>query len=124
MALVGAVGKIVKVAAVVSYGCSHPTEVTAVAPYLAHVAGRYRGSKTETGLKIHEYPDTLGIFVLPAHDTYVSSAAAVAHTRTLSFIKPLLGGPYFDLESIWDEHTLYEFGERSVEKTMVSCTAP
>lgn len=29
-----------------------------------------------------------------------------------------MGGPYFDLEAIWEEHTLFEFGERAVEKTM------
>ena len=29
-----------------------------------------------------------------------------------------MGGPCFDLEAIWEEHTLYEFGERAVEKTM------
>lgn len=27
-------------------------------------------------------------------------------------------GPYFDLEAIWDEHTYYEFDNRSVECTM------
>lgn len=31
-----------------------------------------------------------------------------------------MGGPYFDLEEIWEEHVLYEFGERAVEKTMAT----
>jgi carboxymethylenebutenolidase len=44
----------------------------------------------------------------------------VAHTRSLSFLKPLMGGPYFDLEAIWDEHTRYEFAVRSVEETMAT----
>ena len=35
-------------------------------------------------------------------------------------MKPLLGGPYFDLEAIWDEHTKYEFEDRSVDKTMAT----
>lgn len=29
-----------------------------------------------------------------------------------------MNGPYFDLEAIWDEHTYYEFADRSVEHTM------
>jgi carboxymethylenebutenolidase len=29
-----------------------------------------------------------------------------------------MNGPYFDLERIWDEHTYYEFTDRSVEHTM------
>jgi carboxymethylenebutenolidase len=29
-----------------------------------------------------------------------------------------MGGPFFDLEKIWEEHAFYEFGDRSVEKTM------
>lgn len=33
-------------------------------------------------------------------------------------MKKHLGGPIFDLEKIWDEHTYYEFEDRSVEKTM------
>ena len=41
-----------------------------------------------------------------------------AHTRSLVFLKPLLGGPFFDLEAIWDEHTRFEFENRSVEHTM------
>jgi hypothetical protein len=35
-------------------------------------------------------------------------------------LKPLLGGPFFDLEAVWEEHTRYEFGERDVEKTMAT----
>jgi carboxymethylenebutenolidase len=43
---------------------------------------------------------------------------SVSHTRNLTFLKPLTNGPYFDLEAIWDEHTYYEFADRSVEHTM------
>jgi carboxymethylenebutenolidase len=42
----------------------------------------------------------------------------VSHTRSLSFLKAQLGGPIFDLEAIWDEHTEYEFATRSVAQTM------
>lgn len=67
----------------------------------------------------HIYETTKsGHFILPSHGDYEAGAANVAHTRSLGFLKKLLNGPYFDLEAIWDEHTLYEFGERDVAKTM------
>ena len=66
----------------------------------------------------HSYAVSSPNFVLPGHNQYDASAAGLAHTRSLAFLKKHLGGPNFDLEAIWDEHTLLEFGERSVEKTM------
>jgi carboxymethylenebutenolidase len=59
-------------------------------------------------------------FVLPTHEHYLAGPASVAHARSLGFLKKHLGGPTFDLEAIWDEHTFYEFGERNVEKTMAT----
>ena len=40
--------------------------------------------------------------VLPEYGdrTYDHSAAALAHTRTLQFLKPRIGGPWFDLERV------------------------
>lgn len=78
------------------------------------------GGKTGKGLTVHTYPAAAQFFSVPAHADYRASAAAVAHTRSLSFLKPLMGGPYFDLEAIWDEHTRYEFADRSVEETMAT----
>ncbi|OQD79783.1 hypothetical protein PENANT_c044G09612 [Penicillium antarcticum] len=69
----------------------------------------------------HIYPDVSSAnFVIPGHPDFKMSTAGVAHTRSAAFIKKHLGGPYFDLEKIWDEHTYYEFGDRSVEKTMAT----
>jgi carboxymethylenebutenolidase len=49
---------------------------------------------------------------------YSPGPAALAHTRTLVFLRVQLGGPDFDREAIWEEHCRYEFEERSVAKTM------
>lgn len=69
----------------------------------------------------YSYPEAISAgFVVPGHPDFRLPSGGVAHTRTLSFLKKHLGGPFFDLEKIWDEHTLYEFGERSVEKTMAT----
>jgi hypothetical protein len=85
--------------------------------------------------------------VLPAYGekVYDAGIANLAHSRTLSFLKPKIGGPWFDLErvsrptslegvlvrleqvmidffrpwlQIWDAHTWYEFVGRSVAQTM------
>ncbi|KAL2062110.1 hypothetical protein VTL71DRAFT_6376 [Oculimacula yallundae] len=59
-------------------------------------------------------------FVLPGHAHYKAGPAGVAHTRSLAFLRSHLGGPFFNLEAIWDEHCAFEFGERNVEKTMAT----
>lgn len=69
---------------------------------------RYEDAEKESG------------WVLPSDANYHKRNAGLAHTRSLAFVKPLLGGPYFDLEAVWEEHTKYEFGERDVEKTMAT----
>jgi len=102
--------------AVVSYGILH--RLGNRVPYQAHMALRTRDSENE-GAKIYVYQEANGIFTLPALDTYRASSSALAHTRTLSFLKPLLGGPFFDLEAAWEEHTALEFQARNVEQTMV-----
>jgi carboxymethylenebutenolidase len=69
----------------------------------------------------HRYADVASPgFIIPGHAEFKISTAGVAHTRSLGFLKKHLGGPYFDLEAIWDEHTYYEFGDRSVDKTMAT----
>ena len=69
---------------------------------------RYEDAKKESG------------WVLPSDENYHKRSAGIAHTRSLTFLKPLLGGPFFDLEAVWEEHTKFEFGERDVAKTMAT----
>ncbi|OTA56772.1 carboxymethylenebutenolidase [Hypoxylon sp. EC38] len=71
-------------------------------------------------IKRHYYAGVDPFFAIPAHEDYHATSASVAHTRTLSFLKPLVDGPYFDIENIWDEHTYWEFKARSVEETMAT----
>ncbi|KAI4753572.1 hypothetical protein E4T52_14283 [Aureobasidium sp. EXF-3400] len=106
------------IAAIVVYGSS---EIQTTKPTLLHKPGnppmpiKKDASKKK---KTYYYPNVSPFFVLPAHKSFQASSASVSHTRTLNFLKPILGGPYFDLEEIWEEHCLYEFGERAVDKTM------
>ncbi|KAF1840468.1 NTF2-like protein [Cucurbitaria berberidis CBS 394.84] len=59
-------------------------------------------------------------WTLPSDEEYHKQSAGIAHTRSLTFLKPLLDGPFFDLEAVWEEHCKYEFVERDVEKTMAT----
>ncbi|KAI0173692.1 hypothetical protein GGR52DRAFT_590847 [Hypoxylon sp. FL1284] len=113
-----------EVCAVVCYGSSPGSNAAGGLPLLAHVAGakdpEVQGSSEDLGVKSHYYASARPFFAIPAHGDYHAPSASVAHTRTLSFLKPLVGGPYFDLEQIWDEHTYWEFEARSVEETMAT----
>ncbi|KAM0284005.1 hypothetical protein ACHAQH_002200 [Verticillium albo-atrum] len=91
-------------------------------PALTHVAGPGAGQTIAQGKdsKQYLYPSAKPFFGIPAHEDYHAASASLAHTRTLSFLKPILGGPFFDIEAVWEEHTQFEFGDRSVEKTMAT----
>ncbi|KAK1755483.1 hypothetical protein QBC47DRAFT_380509 [Echria macrotheca] len=105
-----------EIAAGVFYGGAPPSAPGF--PALAHLPGTADASQSP--VKAHAYPGAGAYFLVPAHADFRSGPASVAHTRTLVFLKPILGGPYFDLEAIWEEHTMYEFADRSVERTMAT----
>ncbi|KAJ7672864.1 hypothetical protein B0H17DRAFT_1083639 [Mycena rosella] len=66
-------------------------------------------------------PSTL--FVLPQSVDFHTGAASIAHSKAAVHFKKYLGGPFFDLEAIWEEHTYFEFELRSVAKTMGTMVA-
>lgn len=104
-----------EIKAIVSYGILPQVSKK---PHVYHLPEN--GSKTTSDNEIvYRYPDAKSSsFILPSHIHFLPSSAAVAHTRCLEFLKKQLDGPWFDLEGIWDEHTEFEFGTRSVEDTM------
>lgn len=90
-------------------------------PVLQQLAGGELTTRQRTTdiLSTYFYPDVQSYqFAIPFSESFHYNTEALSHTRNLSFLKPILGGPYFDLELIWDEHTYYEFSDRSVEHTM------
>ncbi|KAK3389761.1 hypothetical protein B0H63DRAFT_103742 [Podospora didyma] len=117
------------IVASVFYGCHPATELSI--PVLCHLPKETQSSPegqtppTGKNTAIYKYPATAGsFFTIPAHNDYRASSAPVAHTRSLSFLKPLMGGqPFFDLEAIWEEHTRLEFADRDVEATMATMVA-
>lgn len=110
------------VAAAVLYGdaASATSDTRIKIPLLRHLAGKseLKAKKSEV-LQTCEYSDqTTPTFATPHQEHFDYSAEAVSHTRSLTFLKKHMNGPYFDLEDIWDEHTHWEFVDRSVENTM------
>lgn len=97
----------------VGYG---PTSASTI-PTLLHLSPGDTPDHSSTTIT-HTYPDSSTYFVLPQVAEYSPGSAALAHTRSLVFLRKNLGGPIFDLEAIWDEHCFYEFEDRSVAKTM------
>ncbi|KAB8256311.1 hypothetical protein BDV32DRAFT_141284 [Aspergillus pseudonomiae] len=92
-------------------------------PILSHIPGNVQapGLEKKDNHTVYSYVDVASAgFIVPGHADFKITSAGVAHTRSLTFLKKQLDGPYFDLEKIWDEHTWYEFGDRSVEKTMAT----
>jgi carboxymethylenebutenolidase len=88
---------------------------------LKHIAGPSKQSSSKPGNKSskeYQYPKVKGQWFSAGGADFDYAADSVAHTRNLQFLKPKMGGPYFDLEEIWEEHTYYEFADRSVEHTM------
>lgn len=105
-----------------------------VLPTIYHLAGTNTSSSATTppppkaaaaaappNSKIYEYSSMeTSSFAVPFCEEFEYATEAVSHSRNLAFVKKVMGGPYFDLELLWEEHTFYEFGSRSVENTMAT----
>ena len=97
-------------------------EVSFPIPSIHHLAGKAAGKLPRTSsVTAYDYPALKSYeFAVPFTSSFDYANEAVSHTRNLTFLKKLMNGPYFDLEAIWDEHTYYEFENRSVEHTMAT----
>ena len=129
-----------EIKALVSYGGRKFTTLNesavATPPQLIHIAGPDAPRRESFSvapdasarlppsgiIKSYRYEDAKkeSNWALPSDEEYHKRSAGIAHTRSLTFLKPLLNGPFFDLEAIWEEHCKFEFAERDVEKTMAT----
>ncbi|KAF2793436.1 hypothetical protein K505DRAFT_375359 [Melanomma pulvis-pyrius CBS 109.77] len=94
--------------------------VTSNVPAVHHLAGKGsdRPLRSEA-LTVYHYPSVESYkFAIPFQGLFHYTIEAISHTRSITHLKKRMDGPYFDLELIWDEHTYYEFADRSVEHTM------
>ncbi|KAH7324172.1 LEA domain protein [Stachybotrys elegans] len=108
------------IAAAIVYVDSASDLAEAKVPSIRHIAGPPKQPGLKVGaVKEYYYPTVkTNRWFSAGHGDFDYSSDSVAHTRNLQFLKPKMNGPYFDLESIWEEHTYYEFADRSVEHTM------
>ncbi|KAG8168396.1 hypothetical protein KVR01_001145 [Diaporthe batatas] len=103
---------------------SSPDSIVDVSiPVLHHLAGKPAAAaplpNKSQNVKKYYYPNvTASKFATPFQDSFHYNTEAISHTRNLTLFKKEMDGPYFDLETIWEEHTYYEFADRSVEHTM------
>jgi carboxymethylenebutenolidase len=109
-----------RISAVVVYGTAGDRVVPASMPVLCHLVGQGKAD-SHPGAKVYTYPtDKASNFAIPCQPNFDSTNEAVSHTRNLTFLKKYVRGLDFDLEAIWEEHTYFEFAERSVPKTMAT----
>lgn len=89
-------------------------------PVIHHLAGKGPAVPPKSDLlKQYFYPNAKSYkFATPFQPSFHYNSENISHTRNLTLLKEKMGGPYFDLEFIWEEHTYYEFADRSMEHTM------
>ncbi len=71
--------------------------------------------------KIYVYPGVDHGFNAPRH-AYHRPSAALAHSRSLECLRPVIG-PHYDLSALWDKHCELEFGTRDAAATMKTMVA-
>lgn len=87
------------VAGVVLFNCGPGEAANAAAvPVLAHVpGGASDGASLSTSASdVVAYPGMNAFFSVPGHPDHDAATTELAHTRTVAFLKPLLGGPMED----------------------------
>ncbi|KAF0322995.1 lea domain protein [Colletotrichum asianum] len=89
-------------------------------PVAYHFAGKSEGDAERSSTRMeYFYPAAKSHkFATPFQEHFHYNTEALSHTRNLTLLKGQMKSPIFDLEAIWDEHTWYEFADRSVEHTM------
>ncbi|KIV82618.1 hypothetical protein PV11_04716 [Exophiala sideris] len=108
-----------RIKAAVIYGdAADKLPSSASIPCLYHLAGKSTVPKSTDDVKSYSYPTAKSKFAIPCQPDFDSTEESVSHTRNLTFLKKYIRGADFDLEAIWEEHTYFEFADRSAAKTM------
>ncbi|KAJ7581138.1 NTF2-like protein [Mycena floridula] len=109
-----------RLACLVAYGT---IEESFSIPAIFHLSQGQSPPPSSSTTTIYNYPSDSPYFVLPQTDDYHPGNASLAHSRALIMLRKYIGGPVFDIEAIWEEHTYFEFEVRSVAKTMGTMVA-
>ncbi|KAJ7429034.1 NTF2-like protein [Mycena latifolia] len=101
----------------------YPLPAAAPVPTLVFLPSGSADVASGTNLAVCKLDCPSPSFVLPQQSDFNTGAASIAHSKAAVHFKKYLGGPFFDLEAIWEEHTYFEFEIRSVAKTMGTMVA-
>ena len=71
---------------------------------------------------VYVYAGAAPGFARHTSTSYDKPAAGLAYSRSIGLLRQTLG-PRYDLEALWETHTLYEFGTRDVDATMRTMVA-
>ncbi|KAF7301599.1 hypothetical protein MIND_00725400 [Mycena indigotica] len=113
-----------RIVSLVIYGHQQPSQVVSTIPTIIFVPSTTENlTATTPDITIFKVDAQHPSFALPQSVVFHSSAASIAHSKASVHIKKYLGGPFFDLEAIWEEHTYFEFEVRSVALTMGTMVA-
>ena len=71
------------------------------------------------GSGVFQYPDGAAGFALPGRAAFDKRIDSLAHSRTLTILRPALG-PHYDLVALFAQHIHHEFETRDVDATMAT----
>jgi len=73
--------------------------------------------KVFENIEVFDYRGVDHAFARQGEAHYDRASALVAHSRTLTCLKSVMG-PHYNLEALWDRHTAAEFADRDADATM------
>lgn len=92
----------------------HMGDATSADSPAAIMAGALRNDPQAT---LFSYPSVGPAFACEDSSDYLRPAAMMAYSRSLGLLRRVLG-PSIDLEALWNEHLLYEFGTKDPDATI------
>jgi carboxymethylenebutenolidase len=73
-------------------------------------------------IAIYVYPGVAPGFDRKSNANYDRASAGLTHSRSIALLRRVMG-PHYDLETLWEQHTTYEFVKRDVAATMQTMVA-
>ena len=73
-------------------------------------------------VEFYVYPGCDHAFAAVERESFDKPASLMAHSRSIALFRKVMG-PHYDLSSLWDQHTEYEFVTRDVDLTMATMVA-
>ncbi|KAJ7477156.1 NTF2-like protein [Mycena galericulata] len=121
--VVSALSQDARFVCLVVYGYPLTAPATSTVPTLIFLPSGSAVVPSAPNLTVFKVDSPSPSFPLPQTVDFHTGAASISHSKAAAHLRKYLGGPFFDLEAIWEEHTYFEFEIRSVAKTMGTMVA-